>query len=106
MTEPAPDIFLSSAFSNFMDVREKIRAIDSKRIWAPGRNDLDQRLGASPFYIVDELMAQIRRSTLFICVLRDGYGSSVFGETESVSFLETEIYYATLFHSKVRFFLM
>ena len=103
-----PDIFLSSAFRDFMDVREKIRNIDRKRIWAVDihRKDLDQRLGASPFYIVDELMAQVRRSTLVICVLRDVYGSSVFGNTESVSFLETEIYQAALFHGNVRFFLM
>jgi tetratricopeptide (TPR) repeat protein len=103
-----PDIFLSSAFHDFMDVRSKIRDIDRKRIWAVDahRKDLDQRLGASPFYIVDELMAQVRKSTLVICVLRDVYGSSVFGETESVSFLETEIYQAALFHGNVRFFLM
>lgn len=34
------------------------------------------------------------------------YGSSVFGATESVSFLETEIYQAALFHNNIRFFLM
>jgi tetratricopeptide (TPR) repeat protein len=103
-----PDIFLSSAFHDFMDIRAKIRTIDEKRIWAVDvhRKDLDQKLGASPFYIVDELMAQIRRSTLIICVLRDVYGTSVFGEAESVSFLETEIYQAALFHGNVRFFLM
>jgi len=106
--DPEPDIFLSSAFRNFMDVREKIRNINPRRVWTveEDRKDLDQRLGASPFYIVDELMAQVRRSKLVICVLRDVYGTSLFGETESVSFLETEIYQAALFHGNVRFFLM
>src|SRR5205085_11272234 len=32
--------------------------------------------------------------------------SSVFDDTESVSFLEAEIYQAALFHNNVRFFLM
>jgi hypothetical protein len=31
--DPEPDIFLSSAFRNFMDVREKIRNINPKRVW-------------------------------------------------------------------------
>lgn len=104
-----PDVFLSSAFRDFEDVREKIHELDKARIWAvedSGRTDLDQRTGASPFYIVDELIAQIRRSNLFICVLRDVYGTSVFGTAESVSFLETEIYQAALFHNNIRFFLM
>jgi tetratricopeptide (TPR) repeat protein len=106
--DPEPDIFLSSAFRNFKEVRAKIRDIAPKRIWTveEDRKDLDQTLGASPFYIVDELMAQVRRSKLVICVLRDVYGTSVFGETESVSFLKTEIYQAALFHGNVRFFLM
>jgi tetratricopeptide (TPR) repeat protein len=100
------DIFLSSAFRDFMDVRAKIRAIDKSRIWAveAQRQDLDTRLGISPFTIVDELIQQIRRSNLFICVLRDRYGSSVFQHVESVSFLETEIYQAALFHNNVFFF--
>jgi tetratricopeptide (TPR) repeat protein len=109
MSRHNPDVFLSSAFRGFGDVREKIHEIDMARIWtveASGRTDLDQRTGASPFYIVDELIAQIRRSNLLICVLRDVYGSSVFGATESVSFLETEIYQAALFHNNIRFFLM
>jgi tetratricopeptide (TPR) repeat protein len=109
MSAIKPDIFLSSAFRGFGDVREKIRELDTSRIWTvedSGRTDLDQRTGASPFYIVDELIAQMRRSNLFICVLRDVYGSSVFGATESVSFLETEIYQAALFHNNIRFFLM
>src|SRR5712691_6313865 len=102
------DVFLSSAFTGFKEVRQRIVEIDSGRIWAVEgqRPDLDQRKGASPFFIVDELIAQVRRSNLFICVLRDIYGSSVFGSTESVSFLETEIYQAALFHNNVRFFLM
>jgi hypothetical protein len=73
-------------------VRRKIHELDKARIWTAedsGRTDLGQRRGAAPFYIVDELIVQIRRSNLFICVLRDVYGTSVFGETESVSFLET-----------------
>jgi hypothetical protein len=51
-----------------MDVRERIRALDPKRVWAVevDRTDLDQRKGASPFFIVDELIAEIRRSSLFI----------------------------------------
>jgi tetratricopeptide (TPR) repeat protein len=106
--DSSPDVFLSSAFRQFMDVRERIRALDPTRVWAVevDRTDLDQRKGASPFFIVDQLIAQIRRSPLFICVLRDVYGSSVFGQTESVSFLEAEIYQAALFHNNVRFFLM
>ena len=103
-----PDVFLSSAFRDFMDVRQKVRDLDKRRIWAveAHRKDLDQRLGVPAFAIVDELVAQVRRSNLFICVLRDRYGSSVFNATESVSFLETEIYQAALFHNNVRFFLM
>jgi tetratricopeptide (TPR) repeat protein len=103
------DVFLSSAFTGFKGVRQRIVEIDSGRIWAvegQRRPDLDQRKGASPFFIVDELIAQVRRSNLVICVLRDVYGSSVFGSTESVSFLETEIYQAALFHNNVRFFFM
>ena len=102
------DVFLSSAFTGFKEVRQRIVEIDSRRIWAveKQRPDLDQRKGASPFFIVDELVAQVRRSNLFICVLRDIYGSSVFGSTESASFLETEIYQAALFHNNVRFFLI
>jgi tetratricopeptide (TPR) repeat protein len=108
MVNHEPDIFLSSAFRGFMEIRETIRDMDRKRIWAveAHRKDLDQAKGASPFYIVDELISQIRRSSLFLCVLRDVYGSSVFGEAESVSFLETEIYQAALFHNNIRFFLM
>jgi tetratricopeptide (TPR) repeat protein len=91
-----------------MDERQHIYQLDPKRIWTVDRErkDLDQRKGASPFFIVDELIAQIRHSNIFICVLRDVYGSSVFGDTESVSFLETEIYQAALFRNNVRFFLM
>jgi hypothetical protein len=102
------DVFLSSAFLGFKDIRHRIAELDPQRVWAVEgqRPDLDQRKGASPFFIVDELVAQVRRSNLFICVLRDIYGSSVFGSTESVSFLETEIYQAALFHNNVRFFLM
>lgn len=109
MSAREPDVFLSSAFRGFEDVRKRIHELDTARIWTveeSGRTDLDQRTGASPFYIVDELIAQIRRSNLFICVLRDVYGTSVFGATESVSFLETEIYQAALFHNNIRFFLM
>lgn len=104
----ARDVFLSSAFRGFKDERQRIHDLDPRRIWTveEQRPDLDQRKGASPFFIVDELITQIRHSNLFICVLRDVYGSSVFGNTESVSFLETEIYQAALFHNNVRFFLM
>jgi tetratricopeptide (TPR) repeat protein len=102
------DVFLSSAFRGFMDIRERIVALDPSRVWAveERRPDLDQRKGASPFFIADELIAQVRRSNLFVCVLRDVYGSSVFGTAESVSFLEAEVYQAALFHNNVRFFLM
>lgn len=108
MSTREPDVFLSSAFLNFRDVRQKIRELDKSRIWAveAHRTDLDQRLGVPAFAIVDELVTQVRRSNLFICVLRDRYGSSVFDDAESVSFLETEIYQAALFHNNVRFFLM
>jgi tetratricopeptide (TPR) repeat protein len=108
MNTRTPDVFLSSAFRNFLDVRRKIRQLDKSRIWAveAHRKDLDPRLGVPLFAIVDGLVAQIRRSNLFICVLRDRYGSSVFDDTESVSFLETEIYQAAVFHNNIRFFLM
>jgi tetratricopeptide (TPR) repeat protein len=103
-----PDVFLSSAFRGFAEQRNRIYEIDPGRIWTVERErpDLDQRKGASPFMIVDELVTQVKKSSLFICVLRDVYGSSVFGEEESVSFLETEIYEAVLFHNNIRFFLM
>lgn len=102
------DVFLSSAFREFMDVREKIRNLDKNRIWTveEEKPDLDSRKGVPTFAIVDTLVEQIRNSKVFICVLRDWYGSSVFDITESVSFLETEIYHASLFHNNVHFFLM
>ena len=105
---PSQDVFLSSAFMKFMDERAKIVALDKSRIWAVEiqRPDLDTRKDVPPFVIVDTLVEQIRKSKVFICVLRDWYGSSVFENTESVSFLETEIYEAALFHNNVHFFLM
>lgn len=107
--EPTYDVFLSSAFRNFMDVRQKIIDDNPGRVWAADKThnpDFDQDKGALPFTIVDELIKQIRRSTLFICVLRDLYGTSVFNDNSSVSFLETEIYQAALTHNNVRFYLM
>jgi hypothetical protein len=105
---PIPDVFLSSAFMKFMDERAKIVAIDKSRVLAVEieRPDLDTRKGVPQFVIVDALVEQIRKSKGFICVLRDWYGSSVFENAESVSFLETEIYEAALFHNNVHFFLM
>jgi len=105
------DVFLSSAFRDFTEQRRRICALDPGRIWAVEnqRPDLDQTKGASPFFIVDQLLAQIRQSRIVVCVLRDRYGTSVFGdaeENESVSFLETEIYQAAVFHNNVRIFLM
>jgi len=107
-TASQPDIFLSSAFRDFLDFRAEIRGLDPSRIWAVEfeRPDLDDRKGAPAFTIVDTLVEQIRRSGVFVCVLRDWYGSSVFKDTESVSFFETEIYQAALYHNNVRFFLL
>jgi hypothetical protein len=99
------DVFLSSAFRNFMDVREEIRRLAEDRIW-PVPEDLDANKGVPRFTIVDTLVQQIRRSKVFICVLRDVYGTSVFEDAESVSFLETEVYQSALYHSNVHFFLM
>lgn len=103
-----PDVFLSSTFRNFMEFREEIRALDTARIWAveKERPDLDTRKGVPAFYIVDTLIERIRKSSVFICVLRDRYGSSVFEDTESVSLFETEIYQAALYHNNVHFFLL
>ena len=102
-----PDIFLSSAFGQFMDARERIRGLAPERIWAVEyeRKELDTRKGVPPFFIVDELIEQIRRSQVFICVLRDRYGSSVFEQGESVSFLEIEIFMAAACHANAHFFL-
>lgn len=99
------DVFLSSAFMNFMDIRERIRALDEKRFWTIGPK-IRPEYGIPRFVIMDTLVEQVRKSKVFICVLRDVYGSSVFGETESISFLETEIYQAALFHNNAHFFLM
>lgn len=99
------DVFLSSAFMNFMDERERIRALDEKRFWTIGPK-IRPKYGIPPFVIMDTLVEQVRKSKVFICILRDVYGSSVFGKTESVSFLETEIYQAALFHNNAYFFLM
>jgi tetratricopeptide (TPR) repeat protein len=104
MTEP--DVFISSSFIGFMDVRAKIQALDNKRIWAPEPRPSATQPPASPFQLIDDLVAQVRRSNLFICVLQTRYGSSVFRNIESVSFLEAEIYEAAIFHNNVRFFLM
>lgn len=101
----ARDVFLSSAFMNFMGERKRILALDEKRFWPIGPK-IRPEYGIPRFIIMDTLVEQIRQSKVFICVLRDAYGSSVFGKTESVSFLETEIYQAALFHSNVHFFLM
>jgi len=90
---------------NFMDVRERICALDENRFWTVGPN-IRPEYGIPHFVIMDTLIEQIRKSKVFICVLRDVYGSSLFGKTESVSFLETEIYQAALFHSNAHFFLM
>jgi len=102
------DIFLSSVFLNFKDIREEICSLDKRRIWAVEieRPELDTRKGVPHFVIVDALVEQIRNSKVFICVLRDHYGSSVFADTESVSFFETEIYQAALYHNNAHFFLM
>jgi tetratricopeptide (TPR) repeat protein len=105
--KPARDVFLSSAFRNFLDVRQKIIDDNPGRVWAAEKShnpDFNQEKGALPFTIVDELINQIKNSTLFICVLRDTYGTSVFNDNSSVSFLETEIYQAALTHNNVRFF--
>ncbi len=101
-----PDVFLASSFRGFMEVRRKIRAIDPTRIWAAEAHgkDLAATPGVPPFAMIDELMAQVRRSRLFICVLGGRYGDGIFDDTESVSVLETEIYQAALFHNNVRIF--
>ena len=107
--EPTYDVFLSSAFQTFMDIRQRVIDDNPGRVWAAEKThnpDFDQSKGALPFTIVDELIKQIRRSTLFICVLRDLYGTSVFNDNSSVSFLETEIYQAALSHNNVRFYLL
>lgn len=103
-----PDIFLSSAFHQFMDIRESIRLLAPDRIWAVEveRPDLDTRKGVPRFVIVDTLIERIRRSKVFVCVLRDWYGSSVFDQGQSVSILETEIYMAAACHANAHFFLM
>jgi tetratricopeptide (TPR) repeat protein len=104
------DISLSSSLSGFEEVRAKIQALDKKRIWAPKLQSVGVRSNSSPFQLMDDLVEQVRQSKLFICVLQTRYGSSVFGDkfgsTESVSFLETEIYEAALFHNNVRLFLL
>jgi hypothetical protein len=99
------DVFLSSAFMNFEDERERIRALDPKRFWTVGPK-IRPEYGIPHFVIMDTLVEQIRKSKVFICVLRDVYGSSAFGKTASISFLETEIYQAALFHNNAHFFLM
>ncbi len=88
-----------------MDVRQEIYSLAEERIWVVPE-DLDPAKGVPRFTIVDTLVEQIRRSKVFICVLRDVYGTSVFEDAESVSFLETEIYQSALYHSNAHFFLM
>jgi len=108
MSEPVRDVFLSSAFLGFMEERKRILEVDPDRIWISEaeRPDLDSRKeGISSFQILDEMVTQIRKSRLFVCVLGGQYGSSLF-DTESVSFLEAEIYQAALFNADVRFFLL
>lgn len=102
------DVFLSSAFRDFEDVRDTIHALAPERIWNVSKDprDLDTRKSTPRFVIVDACVEQIRKSKVFICVLRDRYGSSVFADAESVSFLETEIYEAALYHANAHFFLM
>jgi len=99
------DVFLSSAFMNFLDVRERICALDRRRFWTIGPK-VRPEYGIPSFVIIDTLVEQVRKSKVFICILRDVYGSSVFGKTESISYLETEIYQAALFHNDAHFFLM
>jgi tetratricopeptide (TPR) repeat protein len=90
-----------------MDDRAEIMALAPERIWgAEGRDEFDTRKGVPRFTIVDRLVERVRESRVFICVLRDRYGSSVFENAESVSFFETEIYQAALFHNNAHFFLM
>ncbi len=103
-----PDIFLSSALDQFMDVRERICRLAPERIWSSEitRGDLDTRKGSSPFTIVDTCLERIGQSQVFICVLRDRYGTSVFEQGQSVSILETEIYRAAARHANAHFFLM
>jgi tetratricopeptide (TPR) repeat protein len=98
------DVFLSSASQNFEDIRQDIYKLAEGRIWVPPK-DLDPSK-VPRFVIVDRLVEQIRKSNVFICVLRDGYGTSVFDNQESVSFLETEVYQSALYHKNVYFFLM
>jgi len=107
MTEPR-DVFLSSASADTLEFRLKIRSLDERRLWLAevDRPDLNPALGLSPFTVLDALVEQIRQSTLFICVLRTQYGASVFKGMESVSFLETEIYQAALFHNNVHIVLV
>lgn len=90
-----------------MDDRAEIMALAPDRIWgAEGRDEFDTRMGVPSFAIVDRLVERVRESRVFVCVLRDRYGSSVFENAESVSFFETEIYQAALFHNNAHFFLM
>lgn len=100
-----PDVFLSSAFRDFMDVRKEIEQLAGGRVWVVPE-ELNSDKGVPRFVVVDTLVEQIRKSKVFICVLRDVYGTSVFENAESVSFLETEIYQSALYHSNAHFFLM
>jgi hypothetical protein len=103
-----PFAFLSSATADLEDFRSRLYELEKERLWISERHapGLDPRL-VPPFAILDSLAKQARRSRVFICVLRDHYGSSVFKhhgpfyDQESVSFLEAELCQAALFHANI-----
>ena len=75
-----PDVFLSSAFRNFKEARNRIIAIDKRRIRAveKDRPDLDQRKGACPIRGVPQARSKGSYRISAYCGL--GRGSGVFGQ--------------------------